>query len=79
VTNSRASYEDSIGAALRRIAAHIPEDLVKQFKARSGITKDQIHPIPRVPSGTVSAVDGSNAMVVDGGTFALAAIRADNV
>lgn len=76
MTNSRASYEDSVAAALHRIAAHLPEDLVKRFLERSGIAKDQIHQIPRVPSGTVSAVDGSNAMVVDGGTFALAAIRA---
>jgi hypothetical protein len=74
--DTRTSYEESVDKALRRIAAHVPEDLVAQFADRSGITKDQIHPIPRVPSGTVSAVDGSNAMVVDGGTFALAAIRA---
>ncbi len=74
--DSHSSYEESVDKALRRIAAHVPEDLVAQFADRSGITKDQIHPIPRVPSGTVSAVDGSNAMVVDGGTFALAAIRA---
>ena len=72
----RTSYEESVEAALRRIAAHVPADLVSQFAERSGITKDQIHPITRIPSGTVSAVDGSNAMVLDGGTFALAAIRA---
>src|SRR5512133_1871372 len=54
----------------------MPEDLVQQFADRSGILPDEIHPVHPVPSGTVSAVDGSNAMVLDGGTFALAAIRA---
>lgn len=72
----RSSYEESVRRALQRIAAHLPDDLVKRFLERSGITPDDIHPIPRAPSGTVSAVDGSNAMVADGGTFALAAIRA---
>lgn len=74
--NSRDSYEESVAAALQRIAAHVPEDLVAQFAEKSGIRRDDIHPISPGPSGTVSAVDGSNAMVLDGGTFALAAIRA---
>lgn len=62
--------------ALRNIAAQVPEDLVQQFAKKSGILPDDIHRIPAGPAGTVSAVDGSNAMVLDGGTFALAAIRA---
>jgi hypothetical protein len=74
--DNRAPYEESVEKALRKIAAHVPEDLVQQFAEKSGITIDQIHPIPRIPSGTVSAIDGSNAMVLDGGSVALAAIRA---
>jgi len=74
--DTRTSYEKSVDAALRRIAAHVPEDIVARFAETSGITKDQIHPITRIPSGTVCAVDGSNAMVLDGGSVALAAIRA---
>jgi hypothetical protein len=65
-----------VAQALRNIAAQVPEDLVQQFAKKSGILPDDIHRIPAGPAGTVSAVDGSNAMVLDGGTFALAAIRA---
>jgi hypothetical protein len=72
----RTSYEESVAAALRKIATHVPEDLVARFAERSGILPEAIHPIARSPSGTVSAIDGSNTMVLDGGTFALAAIRA---
>ena len=74
--DTRIPYEESVAKALRKIAAHVPEDLVQQFAAKSGIRRDDIHPIAPGPSGTVSAVDGSNAMVLDGGSVALAAIRA---
>jgi hypothetical protein len=73
---ARKSYEESVNLALRRIAEHIPEDLVAKFAAESGITRDQIHPIPPGPSGMVSAIDGSNAMIAEGGSVAIAAIRA---
>jgi hypothetical protein len=76
MTDTRVPYEESVAKALRKIAAHVPEDLVQQFGDKSGITKDQIHPILPGPAGTVSAVDGSNAMVLDGGSVAIAAIRA---
>jgi hypothetical protein len=72
----RTSYEESVAKALRKIAAHVPDDLVHQFAQKSGIRRDDIRPIAPGPSGTVSAVDGSNAMVLDGGSMALAAIRA---
>ena len=72
----RISYDNSVNAALRRIADHIPEDLVQQFADTSGMTKADIHPIIPGPSGIVSAVDGSNAMIAEGGSIALAAIRA---
>ncbi len=74
--DSRASYEQSVAKALRQISAHVPEDLVRLFAEKSGIRPDGIHRIGPVPAGTVSAVDGSNAMVLDGGSIALAAIRA---
>ncbi len=65
--DTRTPYEESMDRAIRRIAAHVPEDLVAQFAEKSGIRRDDIHPIAPGPSGTVSAVDGSNAMVLDGG------------
>ena len=74
--NIRTSYEESLDRALRRIADHIPEDLVQQFADKSGITKEDIHLISPGPSGMVSAIDGSNAMIAEGGSVSLAAIRA---
>ena len=62
--------------ALKKIADHVPEDLVQQFADKSGITHEHIHRITPGPSGMVSAVDGSNAMIAEGGTISLAAIRA---
>ena len=72
----RESYEESVSRALRRIADHIPEDLVQQFADKSGITQEDIHLISPGPSGMVSAIDGSNAMIAEGGSVSLAAIRA---
>jgi len=74
--DTRTSYEESVKKALQRIAAHVPEDLVAKFAERSGIIRDDIRPIQPGPSGTVSAIDGSNAMVLEGGSVAIAAIRA---
>jgi hypothetical protein len=71
----RESYEESVSRALQRIADHFPEDLVQQFADKSGITKDDIHLIFPAPSGTVSAIDGSNTMVLEGGSVSIAAIR----
>jgi len=74
--NTRTSYEESVDRALRRIAEHMPDDLVQKFAQESGITRDDIHTIPPGRSGMVSAIDGSNAMIAEGGSISLAAIRA---
>jgi hypothetical protein len=74
--NTRTSYEESLDRTLQRIAQHIPEDLVEKFARQIGITKDDIHPIPPGHSGIVSAIDGSNAMIAEGGSVSFAAIRA---
>jgi len=70
------SYEESVNKTLRRITEHIPEDLVRKFALESGITREDIHTIPPGPSGMVSAIDGSNTMILEGGSISLAAIRA---
>ncbi len=74
--DTRTSYEESVNRALRRIAEHIPEDMVTRFIQESGITRNNIHTIPPAPSGIVSAIDGSNAMITEGGSISVAAIRA---
>jgi len=73
---AETAYAASVARALRQIAEHVPEDLVRLFSEKSGIRPDSLHPIARVPAGTVSAVDGSNAMILDGGSMAIAAVRA---
>jgi hypothetical protein len=73
---TRTSYEESVDRALRRINEHIPEDLVQKFAQECGITREDIHTIPPGRSGIVSAIDGSNTMVLEGGSVSLAAIRA---
>jgi hypothetical protein len=70
------TYEESLNRAMQTIADHIPEDMVQRFAEESGITQNDIHPIPGGTSGVVSAVDGSNTMIIDGGSVAVAAIRA---
>ena len=72
----KKSYEESVDRALRRITEHIPDDLVRKFAQESGITRDDIHRIPQGLSGIVTAIDGSNTMVLEGGSVAIAAIRA---
>jgi hypothetical protein len=71
-----STYDESLKQALGKIAKHIPEDLGEKFARESGITKDDIHVIPPGPSGIVSAIDGSNTMIVEGGSISIAAIRA---
>jgi hypothetical protein len=70
------SYEESVNRALRRITEHVPEDLVGKFAQESNITRDDIHTIPPGDSGMVTAIDGSNMMVLEGGSVSLAALRA---
>jgi NurA domain len=71
-----STYNESLKQALRKIAEHIPEDLGKKFARESGMTKDDIHAIPQGSPGIVSAIDGSNTMIVEGGSVSIAAIRA---
>ena len=70
------TYEESVNRAIRKIADHVPEDLVRMFARETGITNNDFHSIPPGPSGMVSAIDGSNAMIIDGGSVSIAAIRA---
>jgi hypothetical protein len=74
--DTRTSYEESVGRALRRIADHVPEDMVRKFEEKSGITRDDIHSMIPGPGRTVSAVDGSDAMIAEGASVSLTAIRA---
>ena len=70
------SYGESITLIVERIAHQVPYDLAEQFASVSGLSKDSLHPIREKTPGLASAIDGSNAVVAESGSFALAAIRA---
>ena len=69
-------YEASVSRALDRIHGRISPNLGDRFAEHSKITKGDIHPIIGTFPGLISAIDGSNAIIVESGSFALAAIRA---
>jgi len=74
--NQKKSYEESITLIIERISHQMPYDLAEKFSEFSHLTKKDIHPINSKPAGIVSAIDGSNAIIAESGSFALAAIRA---
>jgi hypothetical protein len=66
--------------ALWRIAGRIrdfsPPDIVDRFALSSGFDTASFRACPSAFEGTVCAVDGSNALIVDAGSFCVAAVRA---
>ncbi len=72
----KRSYEESITLILERISHQMPYDLVEKFSEFSHLTPGDIHPITGKCNGIVSAIDGSNAIIAESGSFGLAAIRA---
>lgn len=72
----KQSYEESVTLILERISHQMPYDLVEEFTESSHLTRADIHPIRSEPAQVASAIDGSNAIIAESGSFALAAIRA---
>ncbi|MDD1686424.1 DNA double-strand break repair nuclease NurA [Methanoregula sp.] len=62
--------------AAARIRSTIPADLVEKFATSCGIEKSDFIPCTASPCGEVCAIDGSNVMLLESGSFVLAAIRA---
>lgn len=62
------------------LIAHIrnisPADLVERFEEASGLNIDDFISFPANFDGIFTAIDGSNAMVLESGSFSIAAIRA---
>jgi hypothetical protein len=69
-------YAGAVKEAAGRIRATIPADLVEKFKAASGIRPTDFIPCTPAPCGEVCAVDGSNVMLLESGSMALAIVRA---
>jgi hypothetical protein len=72
----KQSYEESVTLILERISHQMPYDLAEKFSEFSNLKKTDIHPIRSRAPGLVSAIDGSNTIIAESGSFALAAIRA---
>lgn len=72
----KKSYEESLTLILERISHQMPYDLVEKFSEFSHLTRDHIHPIQNRSSSLISAIDGSNVIIAESGSFSLAAIRA---
>jgi hypothetical protein len=67
-------------SALREIAGRIrdftPSDIVERFASKSGFCAESYQRCLPEFDGTVCAVDGSNALILDAGSFTVAAVRA---
>ena len=69
-------YTAELDAAVERIHAVVPGDLVQRFRRESGVTRDSFQSCNPVQSGKVCAVDGSNTLLLESGSMALVAFRA---
>lgn len=69
-------YAGAVHEAAGRIRATIPENLVEKFQKTSGITPSDFVACIPAPCGEVCAVDGSNVMLLESGSMALAVVRA---
>jgi hypothetical protein len=72
----RDLYQDAIRRVAGRIRESAPEDLAGQFSVCSGFDASSYHRCRPGSGGAVCAVDGSNTIVLDAGSFAVAAVRA---
>jgi hypothetical protein len=69
-------YSGAVKEAAGRIRATIPADLGEKFERTCGIKTTDFIACTPVPCGEVCAVDGSNAMLLESGSLALAVVRA---
>ncbi|WP_250987359.1 DNA double-strand break repair nuclease NurA [Methanoculleus oceani] len=69
-------YRDAIRRVAGRIREAAPEDLAGQFSVAGGFDAASYRRCRPEFGGAVCAVDGSNTIVLDAGSFAIAAVRA---
>lgn len=69
-------YRRDLASLVQRIRSLNPPDLASRFAVHWGISADSFQKASPVQEGTVAAVDGSNAVVVESGSFSIAAVRA---
>ncbi|MFA5266972.1 MAG: DNA double-strand break repair nuclease NurA [Methanoregula sp.] len=69
-------YAGAVKEAAGRIRSTIPENLVEKFSTTCTIKPSDFIPCTAAPCGEVCAVDGSNVMLLESGSMALAVVRA---
>ncbi len=70
------AYGKGVYRILERIIAYSPPNLVDLFAGASGLSSASYASCGTEFEGSVAAVDGSNAIVLDAGSYAVAAVRA---
>ena len=76
MTDPNAAYRDAIRRIAGRIREYTPPDLAGRFAAAGGYDALSYRRCSPRFDGAVSAVDGSNTVILDAGSFAVAAVRA---
>ena len=74
--DQKSLYRDAIRRVAGRIRESAPADLAELFSACSGFDASSYRHCRPEFDGAVCAVDGSDAIVLDAGSFAVAAVRA---
>ncbi|MEG3055249.1 MAG: DNA double-strand break repair nuclease NurA [Methanoculleus sp.] len=74
--DQKTLYQDAIRRVAGKIRECAPEDLIERFSACSGFDAGSYRHCRPSFDGAVCAVDGSNAIILDSGAFAIAAVRA---
>jgi hypothetical protein len=75
VTRSDPGYESAVSGVIGRIRETLPGNLVEKFADGSGLSRDSFH-ICSPAGGEVCAIDGSDVIVMESGSTALAVFRA---
>ena len=70
------AYQGAVRETAGRIRASVPADIAGKFAEACGITKDDFIPCMPAECGEICAVDGSNVMLLESGSMALAIVRA---
>jgi len=69
-------YDGAINEAAGRIRATVPANLVKKFFEQSGIKKEDFISCTPTRCGEICAIDGSNVILLESGSIAIALVRA---
>ncbi len=76
MTKHDPEYEKAADAVAGRIRETVPANLATLFRETGGFDQDAFHSCAQVRCGEVCAVDGSNGLLLESGSMAVALFRA---